>query len=301
METIKGGGKMILIGENINVMNKKLRQAFKERNKGPVQEVVKKAVKNGVDYLDLNIGPARKDGPQLMEWLIKTVREITDLPVFLDTTNVEALKVGLEMEGGKAVINSIQVTPERMDLLIPLMKDYNAKCVALLIGSEGVPRDATERSSLAIEFLTRIDAEGIPHTSVFFDPIVLPVPYQQDQVKAVLEFMSLFKEMLPGCLSTCGLSNVSNGAPDNLRPLLNRTYLAMLMKHGLDSAIVDAMDTELIEMAKTGKGKLVEFIFRVMEGEEIDESSLSDEERDYFKTYKVLTGETLYSHSWLKV
>ncbi len=291
---------MILIGENINVMNKRLRKAFKERDKGPVENLVRKSVENGVDYLDLNIGPARKDGPQLMEWLIKTVREITDIPLFLDTTNVEALQVGLEMEGERAVINSIQVTPERMDLLFPLMKKYRAKCVALLIGKEGVPRDATERGSLAVEFLTRAEREAIPPENIFFDPIVLPLPYQQEQVVAVLEFMSMFKELLPGCLSTCGLSNVSNGAPEELRPLLNRTYLLMLKKYGLDSAIVDALDEELLALARGEKPELEKFLYRIME-EEVEEKELKEEELKIYRTYKVLSGKTLYSHSWLKV
>ena len=291
---------MILIGENINVMNKRLRKAFKERDKGPVENLVRKSVENGVDYLDLNIGPARKDGPQLMEWLIQTVRGITDIPLFLDTTNVEALKVGLEMEGERAVINSIQVTPERMDLLFPLMKKYGAKCVALLIGKEGVPRDATERGSLAVEFLTRAEREAIPPENIFFDPIVLPLPYQQEQVVAVLEFMAMFKELLPGCLSTCGLSNVSNGAPEELRPLLNRTYLLMLKKYGLDSAIVDALDEELLALARGEKPELEKFLYRIME-EEVEEKELKEEELKIYRTYKVLSGKTLYSHSWLKV
>ncbi len=292
---------MLLIGENINVMNKRLRAAMKERNRDPIQEIARKSEANGMDYLDLNIGPARKNGPELMEWIIKTVREVTNLPLSLDTTNLEAMKVGLEMERDRAIINSISVTEERMDTLLPLMKKYNCKCIALLIGSTGMPRDATERGSLACEFLSKADEAGIPHQNIYFDPIVLPVPYQQDQVVATLEFLSMFKEMLPDCCSTCGLSNVSNGAPEELRPLINRTYLAMFMKYKIDSAIVDAFDTELIAMTRGSKENIVSLLHRMMEGEEIDVNSLSEEEKNYYKTYQILSGKVLYSHSWLKV
>lgn len=292
---------MILIGENINVMNKSLRQAMKEREKGPIQEIASKIKNLGMDYLDVNIGPARKDGPRLMEWIIKTIREVVDLPLFLDTTNLEAMKVGLELEGGRAVINSISVTPERMETLFPLMKKYNARCVALLIGKEGMPRDATERGSLAAEFIARADEEGIPHENIYFDPIILPLPFQQNQVVEVLEFMKFFKELVPDANSTCGLSNVSNGAPGNLRGLINRTYLVMLSRYGLDSAIIDAFDKELVSLVRGEKKESVDLIYRVMEGEELDLEKLSEEERNFVKTTKVLLGKSLYSHSWLKI
>jgi len=127
------------------------------------------------------------------------------------------------------------------------------------------------------------------------------VSAQQDQVRALLEFMEMFKEMAPGCKSTCGLSNVSNGTPEELRPILNQTYLMMLMKYGLDSAIVNAFDTDLVAIARGEREDLVHLVHRVMDGEDIDLRSLSQEEVDYVKTTKVLMGHSLYSHSWLKL
>jgi 5-methyltetrahydrofolate corrinoid/iron sulfur protein methyltransferase len=108
-------------------------------------------------------------------------------------------------------------------------------------------------------------------------------------------------DVAPGCKSTIGLSNVSNGAPTHLRPYLNRTYLIMLMRYGLYSAIVDAFDTDLIQIARGQRPDIVELVNKMMDGERPDLSSLSEELVKYAKTVRVLTGESLYSHSWLEV
>jgi cobalamin-dependent methionine synthase I len=143
---------------------------------------------------------------------------------------------------------------------------------------------------------------GIPNERIWFDPIVTPAGnVDTNQVKPCLEFMSMLQDIAPGSKSTVGLSNVSNGTPNHLRPYLNRTYLIMLMKYGLHSAIVDAFDTELIDIAKGKKPELVKLVHRIMDGEKPDPSSLSEEEVKYAKTVRVLTGESLYSHSWLEV
>ncbi|MCM8758599.1 MAG: dihydropteroate synthase [Candidatus Omnitrophica bacterium] len=281
-------------------MNTRIKQAMKDKDKRPIQEIAIASSKNKVDYLDVNIGPARKNGPQLMEWIIKTIREVVDLPLSLDTTNIEAIKVGLEIEGKKCFINSIQATPERMDILLPLVQQYNCKCIALLIGKEGMPRDATERSALACEFSIKVDELGIPHQNIYFDPIVLPVAYQQDQVVATLEFMKMFKEMFPDYNTTCGLSNVSNGVPEKLRGIVNRTYLLMLMKYGLDSAIVDAFDMELIDMVHGKHENIKNIVWEALD-KDVGIENLGKEEIDYIKTVRILSGKSIYSHSWLKL
>jgi 5-methyltetrahydrofolate corrinoid/iron sulfur protein methyltransferase len=291
---------MILIGENINIMNKKIKSAMNERKKEIIQKIAIESKNNGMDYLDLNIGPARKDGPFLMEWIIKIVREVIDLPLSLDTTNAEALKVGLEIEGEKAIINSIQATEERMEELLPLVKKYNCKFIGLLLGKEGMPRDENERGAIAANFLAKIDEYGIPHENVYFDPIVLPVRFQQEQVVSVIEFMKMFNELFPDCNSTCGLSNVSNGALNELRGLINRTYLVMLLKYGMKSAIVDAYDKELISLVMGEKESIKNLIWKAMD-EEINLSDLNEEERNYVKTVNILLGKSIYSDSYLKL
>lgn len=292
---------MILIGENLNVMSNIIGPAIKERNPKPIQEMALKQKSAGVDYIDINLGPARKQGAETMEWVVKTVQEVVDLPLSLDTMNVEAMEAGIKALKGKGIINSISCKPEVMTALLPLAKKYNIEFVGLLLGSEGIPRDCAERANLCIELIAKSSETGIPPESIWIDPIVLPVSSQQDQVKGCTEFMEMFKELAPGCKSTCGLSNVSNGSPPELRPILNRAYLMILEKFGLHSAIVDAFDNELVQMAKGGKENLKKLVRDVMDGKEIDPGSLSQEEIDYVKTTKVLLSHSLYSHSWLKL
>lgn len=298
---------MILIGENLNVMVKKIGTAMRERDSKTIQELAVAEAKAGVDYIDINVGPARKAGDELMEWIVKTVQEVVDIPLYLDTTNEVAVEAGLriyENKKGKAVVNSIMARPERMGAELPLAQRYEAGFVALLWGPEGMPRDASERGSLAAELMAKAAEYGIPNEDVWIDPIVTPVTSQQDQVKSLLEFMVMFKdlqEMSPGLKSTCGLSNVSNGAPAHLRPILNQTYLMMTEKYGMQSAIVDAFDEDLKSFARGEREEVKQLVHRVMDGDEPDLASLSKEEIDYVKTTKVLMGRSLYSDSWLEL
>jgi len=290
---------MILIGENINIMSKTIGPALKERDPKPIQELAKAEVETGVDYLDLNIGPARKAGDELMTWVVNTAQEVTDLPLSLDTTNPVAMEAGLKVHKGRALINSISLA--RMDEELPLAKKYNAYMIGLLWGKEGMPRDANERALLAVDLIYKANEMGIPNQDIWIDPIVTPVSVEINQVKACLEFMGMLGDIAPGCKSTVGLSNISNGTPAHLRPWLNRTYLMMLLRYGLYSAIVDAFDSELIKIARGEKPELVDLVHRVMNGEKPDPSSLTEEEVKYVKTVRVLAGESLYSHSWLEI
>jgi 5-methyltetrahydrofolate corrinoid/iron sulfur protein methyltransferase len=300
---------MLLIGENLNVMVKKIGTAMKERDPKPIQELAIAEANAGVDYIDINLGPARKGGGELMAWVVKTVQEAVDIPLYLDTINAEAIEAGLQTyknKKGKAVINSIMARPESMETKFPLAQKYQAGVVALLWGPSGLPRDANERGVLAAELMQKAMEFNIPSQDIWIDPIVTPItsPQSQVQVPSCVEFMKMFKdlqELAPGMKSTCGLSNVSNGAPNELRPILNQTYLIMLERYGMSSAIIDAFDEELKEFAKGKREDLKKLIYRVMDKEQIDLKSLTKEETDYVKTTKVLMGQILYSDSWLNV
>jgi cobalamin-dependent methionine synthase I len=290
---------MILIAESINIMSKTIGPALKERNPKPIQELAQAEVEAGADYLDLNIGPARKLGDELMTWVVNTVQEVTDRPLSLDTTNPVAMEAGLKACRSKALINS--VAPARVDEELPLVKEYKAAMIGLLWGIDGMPRDANERALIAVDLIYKANEMGIPNEDIWIDPIVSPVSVEINQVQSCLEFMSMLGDMAPGCKSTVGLSNISNGTPQELRPHLNRTYLIMLMKYGLYSAIVDIFDRELVKIARGEMPQIVSLVHRVMDGERPDLASLSEEETRYLKTVRVLTGESLYSHSWLEV
>ena len=289
---------MYLIGENLNVMSKTLGPAMKERDAKPIQEMAIEETKQGMDYIDINIGPARKEGDKFMEWMVKTVQEVTDKPLSLDTTNPLAMEAGLKVHKGRALINSISLV--RMEEELPFVVNYDCDFIGLLWGREGLPRDANERGAIAAELLYSANDKGITNEKIWFDPIVTPaVNIESNHVKPCLEFMSMLPDLAPEAGSAVGLSNVSNGAPNNLRPILNRTYLMMLMKYNIHSAIVDAFDQDLIDIARGKKPELVKIVHQVMDGESVDTASLTPEQVQYVKTVKVLLGINLYSHSWL--
>jgi cobalamin-dependent methionine synthase I len=187
-----------------------------------------------------------------------------------------------------------------MEEELPFVVKYNCDFIGLLWGREGLPRDANERGAIAAELLYTANEKSIPNEKIWFDPIVTPaVNIESNHVKPCLEFMSMLQDLAPGAGSAVGLSNVSNGAPNDLRPILNRTYLMMLMKYNIHSAIVDAFDQDLIDIARGKKPELVKVVHKVMDGEQVDTAKLTHEQIQYVKTVKVLLGINLYSHSWL--
>jgi 5-methyltetrahydrofolate corrinoid/iron sulfur protein methyltransferase len=292
-----------LIGENLNIMSKKYGKALKERDAKPLQELALQQAEAGMDWVDLNIGPAGKMGEELMTWLVPVVHEVVDLPLALDTSNVKAIEAGLKAhKKGRPLINSIMVRPERMDALLPLAKEYDADFIGLLWGPEGMPRDENERGALCSELVFKAMGEyGIAPERILVDPIQTPVNVQQNQIMSALEFMKMFQDIAPGCRSTIGLSNVSNGPPEHLRPILNQVMLILLKRYGMYSAIVDCFDTKLHDIAKGKRPELEALVYKVEDGEAIDMSSLSKEEVDFVKSAKVILGHALYSDSWLEV
>ena len=295
--------KVVSIAESINIMSNTIGPAMKEKNPKPIQQMAVAEAEAGADFLDVNIGPARKGGAEMMEWLVNTIHEVVDLPLSLDTTNIEAMEAGLKVhkKGGKPLVNSVSCQADRIDAGLDLVKKYNVLMVGLLWGTDGMPRDVNERAALAVDLTFKANEKGIPNEDIFIDPIATPISGEINQVLACTEFMGMVQDLAPGCKSTVGLSNVSNGAPDKLRPVLNRAYVLMLHKQGLYSAIVDAFDKELIAICKGEHPELLELVSKVMAGEEVDIGSLPKQQQDYVKTVNVLMGKSLYSDSWLEL
>jgi 5-methyltetrahydrofolate corrinoid/iron sulfur protein methyltransferase len=292
---------MLLIGENLNVISRVIGKAFKEKDPEPIAAEAKRQKQKGMDWIDINLGPARKGGPELMEFVVKTVQEaIGDSPpLCLDTSNIEAMEAGLQVHQGKAIMNSIMCRPERYEKMIPLAVKYKGSMIALMWGPEGLPRDENERAALAVELIYAANEAGVPNEDIFVDGIVTPVNIQQPQLMSLMAFQEMLQDIAPGAKSTCGLSNVSNGPADHLRPILNQTYMVMLERKGMYSCIADAYDDTLVAIARGQRSDVVEVIHKVMDGEEIDMASLSKELQDYVKTARVILGHSLYSDSWL--
>jgi 5-methyltetrahydrofolate corrinoid/iron sulfur protein methyltransferase len=293
---------MKLIGENLNIMSVTYGKALKERDAKTLQKLAVQQAELGMDYIDLNIGPAGKTGEELMSWLVPVVHEVVDLPLALDTSNVKAIAAGLKAhKKGRPLINSIMVRPERMEALLPLAAEYDAEFVGLLWGPEGMPRDENERGALCAELLYKASEFNLLPERMFIDAIQTPVNVQQGQIMSVLSFMQMLPDLAPGCNSTIGLSNVSNGPPEHLRPILNQVMVILLKRVGLTSAIVDCFDTKLAEVARGKHPNLEALVFKVQDGEPVDMSKLNKDETDFVKTAKVILGHTLYSDSWLEV
>jgi 5-methyltetrahydrofolate corrinoid/iron sulfur protein methyltransferase len=294
--------KFYRIGENLNVVTKIYGQAMKDRDPKPLQEMAEKEAEKGVDFIDVNIGPARKGGDELMSWIVKIIQEVVpNIPLALDTSNIVAMEAGLKVHKGQALINSIMARQERMDNMMPLVKKYDAHMIGLLWGPEGMPRDEHERGMLTAEILANADAHGIENERIWFDPIIAPLNIQQPQLISTLEYMKMLGDMAPGSKSTCGLSNSSNGVPDDLRPIINRTYVLMLQRYGMVSAIVDAFDDELAAVVNGKNPEAVKVVYDIMDGKSVDIPSLSKDLQNYAKTARVIMGQVLFSDSWLEI
>ena len=293
---------MYLIGESLNVISQKIGRAYKERDPKPIQEEALFQKEKGMDYIDINLGPAKKDGPELMPWVVEVVQEVVDdVPLALDTSNIEAIEAAIKVCKLPPLINSIMVRPERYERMVPIAAENNCDFIALMWGPDGLPRDENERAALCVELVYFANEAGIPNEKIWVDGIVTPVNIQQPQAISLMDFQGMLQDMAPGVKSTCGLSNISNGSPTHLRPILNQTYMVMLQKYGMYSVIADPLDDLLIDIAKGNRQDIVDLIYGIMDGEEPDMASLSKEMQDFAKTTNVILGKSLYSDSWLDV
>lgn len=306
---------MIAIGECLQIISSRVRTAIEEWDKGFLQDLAKRQADKGAQMLDLNIGPQKKAGAEVMEWLVNTVQEVTDVPLSLDTTNAEAIRAGLKVCKKKPMINSTNADPERMGVLFPLAASHDANIIALTLRATGLPATADARVEILSEdLLPAIEQYSLPLENVYFDPLVLTVDGCQDHAPEVVKATRIFKQISdPPLHTTCGLSNISSGAPREVRPILNRIYLVMLMSAGLDSAILDPFDDELMETIRilesrddsTAKGRIYLALYDAYAAEEEFDPSIVDmsdpEQSNILKTIRVLENKTIYAHSYLQL
>ncbi|MDA8173584.1 MAG: dihydropteroate synthase [Nitrospiraceae bacterium] len=260
---------MLIIGEKLSIIAKRVREAMFAKDKGPIQEIAKRQYSQGARMIDANIGPAEDGGEDLMQWMVTTIQEVVPAPICLDTTNYKALEAGLKVhnnEWGRPLINSTSNDPERFPIL-ELGAKYNSQVIGLTVGKGGLPADAEERCAIAAEIMARAMEYGMPLEDLYLDPLVLQVATSQDHAAHVIKAIKMFQELNdPAMKTVVGLSNISNGCPKHVRPILDKYYLALLMYSGLTAAIADP--AEVTETAKT-----------------ID----------------VFMGKTLYAHSYLEM
>ena len=243
---------MLIIGERLSIIARSVREAMLNKDKGPIQEISLSQMKAGAGMIDANIGPAEDGGEELMEWMVLTIQEAVTLPVCLDTTNAKAIEAGLKVhnnEWGRPLINSTSNDPERFPML-ELAAKYNAQIIGLTVGKGGLPADAEERAMIAAEIMGRAAEYGVPLEDIYLDPLVLQIATSQDHALKVVKAVRMFQELNdPPMKTVVGLSNISNGCPKDLRPVLNNHFLSLLIYEGLTAAI--ANPHEIIQTAKT--------------------------------------------------
>jgi 5-methyltetrahydrofolate corrinoid/iron sulfur protein methyltransferase len=285
---------MLIIGEKLSIIAKRVREAMMNKDKGPIQEIATTQWKSGAGMIDANIGPAEDGGEDLMQWMVTTIQEVVHLPVCLDTTNAQAIEAGLKVhnnEWGKALINSTSNDPERFPIL-ELAAKYNCQVIGLTVGKGGLPADAEERTAIAAEIMARAMEYGVPLEDIYLDPLVLQIATTQDQAVKVIDAVKMFQEINdPPMKTVVGLSNISNGCPKHIRPMLNKYYFIMLMNAGLTAAIADPREMEEAMLDKN-------MVEDVLSGKTIDDV---EKMKEITKTIDVIKGNTLYAHSYLEM
>jgi 5-methyltetrahydrofolate corrinoid/iron sulfur protein methyltransferase len=245
---------MIIIGEKISVIAKKVREAMDNRDPKPIQELAETQWKAGAQIIDVNIGPAEDKGEDLMKWMVESIQQVVKAPLCLDTTNASALEAGLKVhnnEWGKPLINSTSNDPERFGML-ELAAKYNAEIIALTVGKGGLPADAEERCAIAAEIMARAAEYGVALEDIYLDPLILQVCTTQDQAMHSIKAIQMFQELNdPPMKTVVGLSNISNGVPKAMRSLIDKVYLTLLMYEGLTAAIANPLDKDLMDVVKT--------------------------------------------------
>jgi 5-methyltetrahydrofolate corrinoid/iron sulfur protein methyltransferase len=305
---------MLIIGENITIGTEDVQKAIAERDAEVIQRKAVSQVEHGAGMLDLNIGPQKRHGVEVMDWIVDAVQGVVDVPLSLDTTNVAALEAGLKRCDKQAMLNSTSADPERLESIMPLAAKYDAKVIALTM-AKTIPSTTEGRAELAMELLIPRAMElGIPMEDLYLDPLVLTVQGMQDYAPQTLEALRYFKQMAdPPPMTVVGLSNISNDVPWEQRSLINRTYLVMLMAAGLDAAIANPLDEKQNEFIRiveerdtsTPAGELLVNLYDATAAMEELDPALADmddpDQAAIWKTVQILENKVIYAHGYLKM
>ena len=306
---------MYIIGENIHIISKKVKDAIAEKDAKFFQEIAVKQVEAGAQALDLNLGPRKKDGEELFPWLVGVVEEVVDVPLSFDTTNLAGIEAGLKkITKAQPIINSTSADPERLEKVPLVAKKYNTKLVALTMGKGMIPVTADERVNIAVEqLIPRMLEIDFPVTDLIIDPLVLTVSGCQEYCPELIEAIRTLQYVWdPSPKISVGLSNVSNAVPHANRPLINQVYCAMLMGVGLEMMIADPLDTELMEVVRMIEERdessdiaktYLAISDTVANMEEItaDMFNLEDAQQNaVWKTVQILMNQVIYADSYLE-
>ena len=307
---------MILIGENIHIISKKVRQALEERDDVFIKELIKKQIK--MDYIDFNIGPAKGKISGAMSWLTKIKEsENKNIGISFDTSNFEEIKSGYHIVSNKnkTFINSTNIDDVNIYEKINIAKENDSNIIALTMSKEtGIPKTSDGRLEISFNLYEKFLEKGIKTENLFFDPLVIPITADQSQAKEALDTIKMIKESFePQVKTIIGLSNISNGCPQNIRPIINRTYAVMAKGAGLDAAIIDAGDAELVRILKMLETKkpqknidelylnIASSIENFEETENIEYNESKKKKKIVMKAVNILSNKEVYSNSFTQI
>lgn len=306
---------MYIIGENIHIISQKVKDALAVKDALYFQELAVRQVEAGAQALDLNLGPRKKDGEEVFPWIVETVEKVVNVPLCFDSTNIQGIEAGLKkVTKAQPIINSTSAEAERLEKVPLVAQRYNARLIALTMGSGGIPVGADERVTIAIEkLIPRMLEIDFPVENLIIDPLVLTVSGCQEYCPHLIEAIRMLHHAWdPPPAVSVGLSNVSNAVPPENRPLLNRVYGAMLMGVGLKMMIANPLDDKLKDMIRiieerderTTVGRLYLRLhdrIAAMETPTLEDVDLTDSEQvAIWKTVQVLLNQVIYADSYLQ-
>jgi 5-methyltetrahydrofolate corrinoid/iron sulfur protein methyltransferase len=306
---------MYIIGENIHILSDKVKEALANRDREFFMDSAVKQVEAGAQAVDINLGPRKKDFAEVWPWIIETVETVVDVPLSIDTTNVDGMEAALKtIKKAQPILNSTSAEPERLEKIPLLAKKYNAKVVALTMAASGIPVAADERVNIAVEkLIPRMMEIDFPMSDLIIDPLVLTVSGCQEYCPHLIEAVRTLQYAWdPTPLISVGLSNVSNAVPNENRPLINRVYLAMLMGVGLKMMIANPMDQKQNEVIRVIEQrddsspvgrlylKIADRIAAMEEPQREDVDFKDPEQVEIWKTVQILLNKVIYAESYLQ-
>ena len=235
---------MIIIGERINTSRKSINQALEDRDRTFFQDEARKQEIAGAAYIDVNCGSRLNTEYDDFLWLLETIQEVVSRPLSLDSPDPKVLAAGLRQTDKRPLINSITLEPDRFDQVAPILEGNSADVIALCMDETGIPKTPEKVVENALKLTEKLEKLGLDRSGIYLDPLIQPISVDTENGKIALNSIGTIMEELPGVHTTCGLSNISYGLPE--RYLVNRTFLVCAMTMGLDSAIIDPLDTKMM-------------------------------------------------------
>lgn len=246
---------MIIVGEKINATIPVVNRTIRNRDDQNLTTLARKQAGAGADYIDVNVATgvgSRDDEISAMKWAVETIQKSVKTPLCFDSADRAVLETALDMNGDKPVmINSVKAEDDNLKEIVPLAVHHNAALIALAMDEHGIPKTVKHRLSVCEKIATVCEKNGFPLKNLFFDPLVLPVSTDIQQGRVTLDTLAQIKETFPGTRTVMGLSNVSYGLPN--RTGLNSAFLHMAIFAGLDAAIMDPLDQQMIRAVRTAE------------------------------------------------